>query len=193
MPQLRLFPVLALALCTTAAVAQATPERAYLRVGLGPSQWQAACEGTRLCDRGALAAQAGLGYRVFGGLAVEVGVADFGRLELANNVLDVNVRAQGLLLGAAWHVNLGPTLTASVRGGLAQLEVSQTVTSGSGTTGNTRSRAEPYVGASVGLPVSPQIVFELAGTLTHLRQNQQGLDLRRGRIGVVTLGVRASF
>lgn len=193
MRNLRLFPVLVLVLCASAANAQMVPERAYLRVGIGQAQWQANCDGTSLCDGRDIAAQVGMGYRVSDRLAVEAALVDFGSLRLADSVLDVKVQGQGLLVGAAWHLDLPHSLTASLRGGVAQIEANQRVTSASGTTSSTRTRSEPYLGASVGFRMSPQITLELAGLLTHLHQEQQGLDLQRGRVGLVTLGVRASF
>lgn len=192
-PRWQLLLVVALAVGPAAVQGQETAEKIYVRASLGLAQWRTDCDGTTACDDSDQVAQIGAGYRLGDHIAAEAGLADVGKLRIANNELDVTLRARGLLLGAAWHFDVTPSIIASLRGGVVLLDVTQSVTSASQSGQQSGNHTEAYVGASGALRISPHFALELAIQFTRLQQDEQGLDLDGGRIGMITFGVRANF
>ena len=177
-----------------------TYSQGYVFAGAGVSKVDLYCaSATITCDSSSNALQ--LGAAMFlpwtlaeGRFAVELGWADFGQVKLINETLDVAMSSTGWLAGLAWHKPVAPELEFYTRLGVMSLRASVAVGYVTGFTGKYRQSDLTGYGA-IGFKKEwiPGTYFDAGVLVSRTGFNQDGLDLRRGKVYAFTLGVSQRF
>lgn len=179
-------------LLVTVGMAQAQ-STGYLLLGGGRSDFNADCSGTNSCDTSGSALQLIGGYRFAGGWAVEGLYANLGKTTATAVVPGVGnasleVKATALGAGGAYSADLGSGLGATVRVGLASVEMKGRARAGNAIGDISDSKAELYAGLGLSYAFSKSIGTELG----YLR-TQGEIAGEKGAISAITLSVSFAF
>lgn len=191
--------LLALLACGTAAAQGESSARGYVFGGWGPVRVHLDCVGTTVCDGRDIAVHFGAGawlpWSLAGGrLALEGRWAEFGDAQLANASIDARLSNHALMLGAAWHRPLAAGLSAYVGAGVARVSTGVVATPTGGTTA-TGSDAHVTGYGALGLQhaFGPGATLDLQALWTRARYERAGLELGRGHVSALLLGVTQRF
>lgn len=161
----------------------------YVGVAAAATHYNADCAGTTSCDNSGTGGKVYGGYK-FGtsGLALEGFYADFGKARAVVQFGTTNVSAslKGTSLGAAlaYHAPLGESFTFSGRLGVAsnKMKISGTTTGLSFS--DDESKANAYVGLSLGYKVSKNVSIDAHVDSTRFEYDGEGMNARQLGLGV---------
>jgi OmpA-OmpF porin, OOP family len=174
-------------LLAAAGMAQAQ-DTGYLMLGGGRSDFNVDCTGTSSCDTSGSAFQVVGGYRLGGGWAFEGLYANFGKTTATAGGIGVDIKATALGAGAAYIADLGSGFGATLRLGLASVEMKGNARVGGAGGSVSDSKAQLYAGLGLSYAFSKSISTELGYLST--RGEIVG---EKGNISALTLSVNFAF
>jgi len=162
--------------------------RVFASVGGGIGEHAFDCRDRLDCGRRTTAARATLAVALLPGLALEGVALDFGRAEWQRFGLRVNERPRLLGVGLMAPLDLGPGLTAELRGGMGQVQVRRDRITLDSREQLVPSSPQFYLGAALVLQLTPQVGLHFAVD-TSLAELEQGT----ARVSASTAGLSLRF
>ena len=171
-----------------ASFAPAAMAQNYVYGAVGASEVDIDCEGAATCDTKGTAFKLGYGHD-FGGWALELGYADFGKAKAADSGISATAKAAGVTLAAAWQAQLSADWGVALRAGLGYLKTSISGTvAGVGSASDSEWNVAPYVGVGVNYALSKTTKLELGADFT-----KGEFDGEKANLRAVTVGLRFAF
>lgn len=178
----------ALILSSTAGVARAESPW-YVGGALGASHLEVDCRGFSQCDNNDTGVKLHLGHslplRGLPGFALEGGYVDFGKAKASTSIVARTTKASAVLFNAAIRPELSGGLRGVLRGGVAVVDASDTVTAGPvGANNGTDNSAHLYLGVGLDYSLSKQLSLTGALDYTSYDTGNQSGSLRLLSVGL---------
>ena len=196
--------------CAIACAAPASTG-AYFGGSLGGTRADVDCTGASSCDRTSLAGKIYGGYRFTDHWAVEGLYFRNGKLNAKaaapQGTVDGSAKVEGLGAGAAWHQQIDSDWEAVARLGVARHRIRARANAslpifagGASSMATTGWSTDPYLGASLGYKVAPNVVLDAAWDFTvvspRFRNGNAGAlasTSYRANVNTLSVGVRFDF
>jgi OOP family OmpA-OmpF porin len=163
---------------STAASAQL-----YGVVSAGVSKLSFDCGAAASCDKTDTGFKIMGGYKFMPNLAAEIGYFDFGKAKATN----LDIKGTGFGAGVAYHQDLAPNWGVVARGGIAQVK-----TELSGSTNDSDSNVEPYLGLGIGYRLNKNLSIDGSWDYSRGKYNKGGID-ESGSANMFSAGVTFGF
>lgn len=149
-------------LSTSPAIAQ----NGYVELGAGRSHADADCSGTTTCDRDGTAVRGVLGFELTPNWALEVALADLGRLKATAEVPGIGTAATTARLrsagvGVAGTLPLGDAFAVTARLGVASNRTSVSASAAGASIQESETNTAAYAGAAVRYALSRRTALAL--------------------------------
>jgi OOP family OmpA-OmpF porin len=175
--------ILAIAAITSMTATSAFAE-GYVGGAIGQGHINVDCEGASTCKLSST------GYKIFGGykfspnLAGEVTYFDFGKADIADPGLSLNLKTTGIGLGVAFSGNFAPQWSGVARLGIASNRVKAFATLGAASGSDSESSTNAYAGIGIGYEISKGLKLDASLDFSRGKIEGESADLRLFSVGV---------
>lgn len=181
----------------TALVAGSAQAQLYVQGSVGSAKWSLSCDAGVSCDKSGTYVRLLGGYAFGNGLAIEMGFTDYGKSQAKATTaqarkgqayLEADFKAEGPILGVAYHLPVGAGWAMAFRGGVVGMKTAREDRSDLGSEVLEDRSMQTYVGMGVNYAVAKYARLELGLDLTRARLRDEKGNLRN-----LSMGLRAQF
>lgn len=176
----------AAALTTMMAAASA---QVYVGGNIGPSHVSADCSGTVSCDKSDTGYKLTVGYHLNPVAALEASYVDFGKLKVSayddfGRLIHGDIKADGVLLAAAFRHHATPAVSLVGRLGLAVLKSKVSARLGGASASEDHDSTKPYVGLGAEYALNKQLSLAAGADFTRVEIEGEGASVRLLSVGL---------